>query len=380
VKTDILALSNNPMNYKNLVGVVFILVGCCFNSQGQAYQRYTALDDNWYYFDDNQRHQSYELSDRQQEIFLTIDRSVPDSARLRLTIGAHTSLFINKKIVDFKSKGVTLNYAIDSLFERHIAFGDQLTIMLRHSRYVTVRDSEIVRPVQRSTPASALPLLRGETEFENALIVLVLVILTLLTYIKLGHDDIWRGFMNWSGILSLKDHGDNIYKLRPFEKGTFIIVFAHALLGATALLGFLYLSASPYFVAGGVLSVVLKWLVLTLLLFVLAYGKYFLVKSFTRLFAIKRASRIHFFNHIRMSMMILMALIVVELMVIFGYQQVALFHWFMNVTVVLLLLKSLMISIKLVKISTFRKFHLFSYLCATEIIPAIILVKITFII
>jgi|GEM_PF-4856062 len=375
------------MNYKIIIGIIFISLGCFDDTNGQEYQRYKDLDGSWYYFDDSQRHRSYELSDNENEIFLTIDRSVPDSAYLRMVIGANTSIFINKKIVAFTGSRVMLNYRIDSLFERYnTSGGDQLTIMLQHKSKVRVKSSAIVRPAQLSETATPKPYLRSETNYENVLIVLILILLSLFTYIKIDHGDIWRGYMKWSRILlSHKDQGDNLYKMRPFEKGTVIIIFAYAVLGATAILGFFYLSAfslpmATYFQTGGVLSVILKWLILVFVLLVLAYGKYFLVKSFTRLFDFKRASRIHFYNHIRMSMVILIALMALQLIVIFGFHKITLFNWFTNTMVILLLLKSVLISMKLIKISTYRMFHLFSYLCATEIIPAIILVKITFLI
>lgn len=373
------------MNHKALISTVFISLGCFYNTFGQEYQRYKDLDDNWYYFDDNQRHQSYEVSDKQREIFLTIDRSAPDSAHLKLVVGSKTSIFINSEIVDFMAYTGVLNYRIDSLFETHNIVGNQLTIMLQHAGDVKVVNSEIVRPIRWSEVATPKPYLRSETNHEDVLIVLMLIILSLFVYIKIGHGDIWRGYMKWSRILSLKDQGDNIYKMRPFEKGTLIIVFTYAVLGATAILGFFYLSSfslpmATYFQAGGVLSVVLKWLILVLILLVFAYSKYFLVKSFTRLFDFKRASRIHFYNHIRMSMVILITLVVLELIIIYGFHKIMLFNWFTNAIVILLILKSILISMKLIKISTYRMFHLFSYLCATEIIPAIILVKITFLI
>lgn len=371
------------MRYKQLLLVVFIMLACFSSVIGQQYYQYKQLDENWYYFDENQRHQSYEFSKSEKKIFLTLDNSLPDSSTLKMFVGTNTSIFINQQIVDFIDVNTVISYSIDSLFSMNGPDVDQLTIMLYHANRVIVKNGEILKPVvllKNAIPASDI---RMDTSHESVFIVLILIILITFTYIKIAHADIWRAYMKWARMISLKDQGDSIYKIRPFEKGTLIIVLAYAALGATAILGLMYLSSfslpfSTYFENSRMPLVLFKWLGLVILLFALTFGRYFLVQSFTKLFGFREATRIHFYNHVRTSMVIFIVLLIGELIVIFGFHRVALFSWLINVLVIMLLLKSLLISFKLMKISTYRIFHLFSYLCATELIPAIILVRITF--
>ena len=358
---------------------------CVSDVLGQQYQRYKQLNDNWYYFNENQRHQSYRPTVNEQKIFLTLDRSLPDSSVLQMTVGANTSIFIDEQIVDFSKHNSIISYSIDSLFLAQSIDVDQLTIMLCHPDGVVVTNSEILKPVFLSKTTIPAPTKRMNSNYENVLLLLILVILITFTYIKVNHEDIWKGYMKWSKLVLLKDQGDAIYKLRPFEKRTLIIVFAYTILGATAILGLLYLSGfllpeAEYFQSEYVSLVILKWFVLVLLLFVIAFSKYFLVQSFTRLFNFKKALRIHFYNHIRISMVILIVLLIIEVILIFVLHEVTLFNWLTNLMIILLLIKSLLISLKLINISSYRMFHLFSYLCTTELIPTIILVKITFLI
>jgi len=372
------------MGYKLLFSILFAALFSVGSADAQQFQTHKQLDDSWYYFDKNQRHQSYNLSKTNTEIFLTIDRSQPDSAILQMSVNANTSIFIEDQIIGLVNKDKRISYSIDSLFLAYGIDSEQMTIMLLNVDDAIVKNSKIIKPLfSPLVKTTAYPNSRVDSDFENILLILVLTILVILVYVKAAHSDIWRAYMKWSRILSLKDQGDAIYKLRPFEKGTLTITLVYATLGATCILGLFYLSdfswpISAYFQSDYVFLFFVKWLVLVLTLYILVFSKYLLVKSFTRLFDFRGASKIHFYNHVRISMVILFFLLAIELIIIFGFQHVMLFAWLRNIVIILLVVKSLIISFKLIKLSTYRMFHLFSYLCATEIIPAIILIKITF--
>ena len=371
------------MGQKLLLSILFVTLLASGKVNAQQFQTVKQVDDSWYYFDENQRHQSYKLPKTNSQLFLTIDRSQPDSAILQMQVNANTSIFVDKQIVSFTDRDELLSYSLDSLFVACEIDDEQMTIMLLNPNSVIVSNSKIIKPNFQLEKPNTIPNGRVDSSFENVMLILVLIILVLLAYVKRAHGDIWRAYMKWSRIPSLRDQGDAIYKMRPFEKGTLTITLVYALLGATCILGLFYLSdfslpISAYFQSDYLSLIILQWLMLVLVLYILVFGKYLLVKTFTRLFDFKGASRIHFYNHVRISMVILICLLVIELIIIFGFQHVMLFGWLRNIMIILLLIKSLLVSLKLIKLSSYRMFHLFSYLCATEIIPAIILIKVTF--
>ncbi len=371
------------MRYKSLLGFLIVCLASTSAVFSQPYQTHNQLDDGWYYFDDNQRHQSFDSSKQQQQIYLTLDQSFPKGAILQMAAVANTSVFIEGQVIDFITSNQILSYPLDSLFASSSSSGGQLTIMLFNSDNVAISGTEVIIPTTNLKNEYTAPIIRRNTDYLNTLLILILLTLVMFIYIKLSHADIWRGYMKWSRILSFKDQGDAIYNIRPFEKGMLTIVLGYATLGGTAIFGLFYLSefltySSQHFQSDHVLLIISKWLGLVLLLFVLGYSKYFLIKSFTRLFDFKGASRIHFYNHIKISIMIVVILLLTQVVLIFGFHSTSLHGWIPQVTIGLLVVKSLLVSLKLIKISTYRIFHLFSYLCATEIIPAIIFVKITF--
>lgn len=371
------------MRYWSPLSLIIVLLISTNAVFSQQYQLHKKLNKNWYYLDDNDQHQSFAPSNQQQKIYLSVDKSFPEGAVLNMLVNSNTSIFIDGRIVDFASSSQRISYSMDSLFSVYDVQLGQLIVTLFNPYNISVKQTTITRPYIDLEEEKSIPVLRNNANNLNVLLIFVLTILVMFTYIKLAHAEIWKGYMKWSRILSLKDQGDAIYKIRPFEKGALIIVLGYTLISATAIFGLFYLSeylmlGSDYFDSGNIPLLIFKWLGLVLFLFVLAYSKYILIKMFTTLFDFKGASKIHFYNHIKISIVIVLALLLTELILIFGFRSTLLDDWIPHVIIILLVLKSLLVSVKLIKISSYRLFHLFSYLCATELVPAIVLVKITF--
>ena len=319
------------MGSKSLLSALFIVLASTHTICSRQYEVYKQ-------FDDNHREQSYELSKRQEKVFLTLDNGFPRPTALRV--------FIEGKVpsdILAKNTGVTT----------------------------------LVPLVKKEMPT---PIPRKSSDHKNVLLILTLITLMVLAYIKITHVDIWKQYMKWSWIISLKDRAGIIYKFTPFERRSLLMVFAYALLSANAILGLFYFSTfswkiSAHFLHSNIFIAISKWFELVLFLLAIVFAKYVLINLFTRLFDLKKASRIHFYNHVRISMMMVSILLIVEFVVIFGFQNTLFTDWLEVFLIGIFILRSLLISIKLIKINTYRMFHLFLYLCATELIPTIVLVK-----
>jgi len=381
--SDILGFSKMRMSYKL---ILCVLVSVLMGSSGvyaQTYQTYKELGGSWYYYDDFQRHQSYDPSQKQEKLFLTLDRDFPEHAFLSFEVNSGTSLFIEDEILDQFTATTIVKYDLDSLFEASSHSKEFITILLYNRRYIKLSGTSVIFLKESDQGKSNEAKLRKSSNFKNTLLIFFFLVLCMLVYVKINHADIWRGYMNLGSLLSIKDSGDTIYKIRPFEKGALSMVLTYSMISATAIFGLSYLDGFrliplSLFSANNSFVLILNWLLLSVTFFTMAYFRYFLIKTFTRLFDFKGASRIHFYNHIKLLITLMITVVLVELVLIFGMQRLTFFSWFETIIVTLLIFKSILISLKLFRISSFRFFHLFSYLCATEIIPAIILVKITF--
>ncbi len=116
------------------------------------------------------------------------------------------------------------------------------------------------------------------------------------------------------------------------------------------------------------------WILLSLIIFVFLVAKLVLIASFSLLFNIRDAVRFQFFNFIRMlfvTVSIIACIAVVYF--IFQAQSPNLFFNLLLVGGFFIIIGTLFLFLKLLARTSFPIFHLFSYLCATEIIPLMII-------
>ena len=114
------------------------------------------------------------------------------------------------------------------------------------------------------------------------------------------------------------------------------------------------------------------------LCFVFMLLKLVLISGSTALFKINKVRLIHFFTYFRHSLIIAISIFVYSL--INGIFEGALVSegWIYTQVVAVIVWSARIIQIFFVlnKIYTFRKLHLFSYLCSTELIPLLLFLKI----
>jgi hypothetical protein len=373
------------MNLRGLFAFFFFVLLITTQVHGYQYHVAKQLDNSWYCFDDNQRYLSFEESSDQQKAFLTLDNSYPKSSILKMSVGKNTSIYIGTVIVAYYNADTTLSYRLDSLFETVLDNPSQLTLTLFNPEGVEINGSKILTPMIGLDYEQSTPIFRIVRNQKDALLIIILIIAAALTYLKIGHVDIWRGYMKWSRLITIKDQGAAIYKIRPFEKGTIIIVLIYGMVSAVVIMALSVLMDLKFidhllFNSQSLTILLLIWVVLSLMLFTLAFAKYLLVKIFTKLFVFKGASRIHFYNHIKISLLFALLVLLISLIGIYSLSETGIGGWIHIAVIGLLLMKTFLISLKLFRISAYGIYHLFSYLCATELIPSIILIKVTFLI
>lgn len=123
----------------------------------------------------------------------------------------------------------------------------------------------------------------------------------------------------------------------------------------------------------------LQWLKLSAYVFIALMAKLLVIFSLSRLFGFRGMARFHFFNWIRLMLVMFGAATIV----LFTYfisrgDSADTFVMFLSVVVVALILWTVVAYFKLGGRTGHSMFHLFSYLCATEIIPLLITVKVLF--
>jgi hypothetical protein len=119
------------------------------------------------------------------------------------------------------------------------------------------------------------------------------------------------------------------------------------------------------------------WLLLSTIIFLLLISKLVLIASFSLLFNLKSTVRFQFFNFIRLLFVTAIVMgVMAVIYFIFHSQNPALFYNLLILGSFFVITGTVFLFLKLLARTAFPVFHLFSYLCATEIIPLMILGKV----
>jgi hypothetical protein len=122
-----------------------------------------------------------------------------------------------------------------------------------------------------------------------------------------------------------------------------------------------------------------QWLKISAVIFLALFAKILIIFALTHLFGLRGLARFHFFNWIRLLLLILGAgTIALFMYFISRGERQDYFVIFLFLVVVALAAWIVVAFFKLSGRTGHSMFHLFSYLCATEIIPLLITVKVLF--
>jgi predicted membrane channel-forming protein YqfA (hemolysin III family) len=135
------------------------------------------------------------------------------------------------------------------------------------------------------------------------------------------------------------------------------------------------ISFMPGFESASVRESFLQWTLFSILIFCFMMLKLMLLMVVSNLFGWKDTVGIQFFNFIRM---IILSLVIIALVSIVSFSVGINVNYIVMLKFACLLLATGVITIyfKLLTRATFHFFHLFFYLCATEVLPLLLLTKV----
>ncbi len=120
-----------------------------------------------------------------------------------------------------------------------------------------------------------------------------------------------------------------------------------------------------------------QWIKLSLIIAIILILKLALLEVLAKLFDARAVTGIQFYNLVRLSFFIFtMAAVICVGYFVFKIQSPEAYTFLLGGIIFMLIFWVIIIGLKLLRRTSFRFFHLFSYLCASEIIPLVILVKV----
>lgn len=300
---------------------------------------------------------------------------------LQIRAGEDHYLFVDNKIhLRFSSNSITY-FDIDSLKELRPGIPFWFGIYSENLNPVeisTVIVNKGKRKYEVSDASSLSPMVRNVVN-DNEFLVMTICLLGLLLILRASRYKLFVEYLSPRRAFSIRQKSDVLTSLSPvtgdhlFFEGLYSLLISFAL---TYPASQLHIWSEELGQLG--LSRISQYGILTLSTFILMKLKWILISFVSTLFRVKQLSSVHYFTYFRLSLLI----------GLMGFGFSILIQPFVNVNVLdlsnmlglllmmLLFVRVMVIALMLNNKHSFRKLHLFFYLCTTELFPLAIFIKV----
>jgi hypothetical protein len=357
--------------------LTFILVVIGSGAQCQEHFVIKDVQPDWLVFTEGSYASFSDSKEPTRTIYFWLQPSGYKGDYLVLRSSGTFSVLLNGKLILDQRKSSTLS--IDSVGK---IFPNSAFFLTIHQEKEISQESLVThicsKALLRKDDEGERVTLRKDTYFRDFVITTVLVLLIFLISVFRLNPRLSSDYLSAPKIFSLRDNEVDQFYYRLTSGNILFYVFTSMVIAFyLIILGqFVDVEISAIKLSGYPDSL-LAWLKISLVIFVLLFVKMFIVYVVASLFGVGDIAGFHFFNFIRLLLvfMCLLTMVLVAYYVLHGQQKsfygflYGLVSWVLGGWVILLFLK-------LTNRVTYSVFHLFSYICATEIIPFLIIVKI----
>ncbi|MEJ2004214.1 MAG: DUF4271 domain-containing protein [Cyclobacteriaceae bacterium] len=315
-------------------------------------------------------------------LFVPVPLSQYRGNLLRLYSEDEVSLLANGQLLEIFSGSRWLS--VDSLYE---VYGDSViyTLYNRPLHPFTI-ETDIYRladSVTASRIRNQQVIIEGNTGagLKNVLIASMLFILIFLTILYYYYPRLTAEFFKLRRAISFRELDENLMKTRPLSIVNISYYLLESMLAGWVL--FLLIQYAEYdlrfrvFHFVGFWDGMFVWGKMVALIFVLLLLKYMVVWMFRNLFRISGFLNNHFYNYIRIGLLFYLAIALILFVTVFTthVSDPDYYRGWLVVVLIMFALRSILIFFKLMNESSHTTLHLFSYLCATELIPLLIVLS-----
>lgn len=224
--------------------------------------------------------------------------------------------------------------------------------------------------------------LRPSNPFTDFAIIASFLLIIFFVSLLRTNPRLTADYFNFVRLFSIQEREDALLNSRVSSSVNMLYYGFSSLLAGLLLLAIFHFGSDqiPFaenFVINYAGDAFYQWIKLSLFIAILLILKLMLLWVLTRLFDVREATAIQFYNYIRLSLFIfVMAAVVCVCYFVFKIQNPEAYSFLLGAIIFLMIFWVILIGLKLLRRTSFRFFHLFSYLCASEIIPLVILVKV----
>ncbi len=288
------------------------------------------------------------------------------------------SLFVNGKFVA-NTKQITLK--IDSIGK--VFSSTAITFAIHKEGGIT---KTLVTEIKSTSPPvkSDEALIHRSTSFRDfAIVSFMILIIMLITIVRLN-PKLASDYFSITKIFSLRESEDSqVYSRITSSTNILFYIFCSLMLAYYLIIIFHFVPEHHpiafLFQSESFGMAMLQWLKLSGIVLTAFFIKIILVYGLTAMFGANELAGVHFFNWIRVVLIFFGALtIVLSIYFIMHGQQIKFFSVLLQLLSWVLVGWMILIALKLSSKMGRSMFHLFSYICATELIPFLITLKVLY--
>jgi hypothetical protein len=313
---------------------------------------------------------------------------------LSIQVPQPTHLFVQSQLCRTLQPDRQLILNIDSLQKRY-KLNSLLVTLYAPEGYAQLPTATIVYKNQETpttqkstTPQSVFaqsrqPQLRELSRFQDFVTVAIVFLLAFYTFLLNYHPKAFQRNFSFQAILTVDTREDATVIAKPLSQINLLFVLAHSMsLGLFYMIAQWYsesffVNVLPINLSGSFGELVQYFLSCTGMIFLLLIIKYFFVYAIGVVFGINNAASVHYYEYLLFSRIFFLVVIPLQFIFMLSFPQ--LLVWFIQTifvaVIILNIARMFVISSVLNKITSFRNLYLFSYLCATELIPLLIGIK-----
>jgi hypothetical protein len=327
---------------------------------------------------DEEQYLPYANQDNVHTIYFFIDSEKFSGDYLHLTSVNKFVMFINGKLASDNGE----RFSIDSLSK---VFGSANLLVALHQENISVKSlrARIETPAY-VTASNFTPVDKPFSFFRDFVVIASIVLLVMFIIVLNLNPKLASDYFSVRRIFNLREGDDNqIYMRITSSTNILFYIFCSLILGFYLMIVFHFISpayAMTTYISsdsfGGALS---QWVLLSLSILTIFFAKIILVYVTSTLFGSKELAGIHVFNWVRLLLIIFGSMSIVLFFYFILHGQSSLFHSILlNLIAWCLVGWIIIIFLKLRSRSGYSMFHLFSYICATEIIPLLIIITVLY--
>lgn len=360
---------------REFIFAIFLLaVGNCWAYSDSPSTVIKELRSDWQYIESG-KYKAF-TNQKTKVVYFAIEATKYKGYYISIEEESPFSVFVNNKLIAGKDGGQCL-LSLDSLSK---LYSSSMFFGIYQRSGIGKLKTTIQAPVSVEQPFANI--LREQSYFLNFSILAALFLFAYFIALLNANPKLTLDYFNMAKILSVHEREDDLLNSRVTASVNLLFYLFGSLFASFILLiifhfGESLIPSSLHFKITSVASGFFQWIKLSMLISGLLILKLLLIYFASFVFHLKDTPSVHFFNYMRVLLLIftLVGLGCTIYFMIHG-QRPTFYLGLLWLSVIIFILGDLMIYFKLLVKASFRGFHLFSYLCITEIIPLVILIRV----